>query len=103
EEGSCSGDSVAEKQSSRIPILSLTRGMGIFVLRRTASGKHGWRPLEDAGGQDNAGTAIMQRDGEGEHAPGKALPAGIGVQEQVPPRAVDVRLTRFRDVPKDLH
>jgi hypothetical protein len=56
-----------------------------------------WGFFEDAGGEDGSAAVVMERDGEGENAPGELLLVGAGMIEQAAAGAIDVGLAAVAD------
>ena len=68
---------------------------------RNRSGEEVGGAFQDAGGEDDAGAAVVKGDGEGEDAPGEGLVGEAGVKEEAAPGAVDVGLASLRDGAED--
>jgi hypothetical protein len=56
-----------------------------------------WGFFEDAGGEDSSAAVVVERDGEGEDAPGELLLVGAGMVEQAAAGAIDVGLAAVAD------
>jgi hypothetical protein len=81
------------EEQGRRPLLFLS-GIG-------RSGEEAWSSLEDAGCKDNAGAAVVERNGKGKDAPTGTGTVFRSKKEQATAGAVDVRFASLRDGTED--